>query len=152
MALENGHPGLAQLLLDHGADPNTRYINGLTLLHVSSQLGDLKVVQELLLKRVSINRVKFPIDRIPIMDILSIGNFTGVFHTSVQRTLDELPESLETYEHILKEIKNPNRDYVCHLFSCSVVAVRLLLVKELADVLAFNFGSGWRTGCGAAAR
>ena len=80
MALENGHPGLVQLLLDHGADPNTRYINGLTLPHVSSQLGDLKVVQELLLKRVSINHVKFPIDRIPIMDILSIGNFTGVFH------------------------------------------------------------------------
>jgi hypothetical protein len=42
MVLENGHPGLAQLLLDHGADPNTRYINGLTLL---------------LLKEVSINKI-----------------------------------------------------------------------------------------------
>ena len=69
------------------------------------------------------------------------------------RTLDGLPESLEeTYEHILKEIKEPNRDYARHLFSCFVVAVRLLLVKELADVLAVDFGSGWRTGRRAAAR
>ena len=69
----------------------------------------------------------------------------------MRRTLDELPESLETYERILKEIKNLNRDYARHLFSCSVVAVRLL-VKEPADVLVVDFNSGWRTGCGAAAR
>ena len=59
---------------------------------------------------------------------------------SVQRTLDELPESLdETYERMLKEIKRPNRDHARRLLRCLVVAVRPLRIDELAEVLAVDF-------------
>jgi ankyrin repeat protein len=58
----------------------------------------------------------------------------------VRRTLDELPESLdETYEHVLKEIKRPNRDHARRLLQCLVVAIRPLRVEELAEVLAVDF-------------
>ena len=60
--------------------------------------------------------------------------------SSVRRTLDELPESLdETYERILKEIKKPNRDHAHRLLQCLVVAVRPLTVEELAEALAVDF-------------
>jgi ankyrin repeat protein len=55
MALEKGHPGLVQLLLKHGADPNARGVDGQTLLHVSSRKGDWKVARELLNLDVDIN-------------------------------------------------------------------------------------------------
>jgi hypothetical protein len=59
---------------------------------------------------------------------------------SVQRILNELPESLdETYERILKEIKKPNRDHARRLLSCLVAAVRPLEVVELAEVLAVDY-------------
>ena len=59
---------------------------------------------------------------------------------SVQRTLDELPESLDmTYERVLKEIQKPNGDLSRRLLQCLVVAVRPLGVKELAEVLAVDF-------------
>ena len=60
--------------------------------------------------------------------------------SSVQRFLEELPESLdETYKRILKEIKKPNRDHARRLLQCLVVAIRPLRVEELAEVLAINF-------------
>ena len=60
--------------------------------------------------------------------------------SSVRRTLDELPESLdETYERILKEIKKPNRGHARRVLQCLVVAVRPLHVEELAEVLAVDF-------------
>ena len=60
---------------------------------------------------------------------------------SVRRTLDELPESLdETYERVLREIKKPNRDHARRLLQCLVVAIRPLRVKELAEVVAVDFG------------
>ena len=60
--------------------------------------------------------------------------------SSVRRTLDELPESLdETYERILKEIKKPNRAHARRVFQCLVVAIRPLRVVELAEVLAVDF-------------
>jgi Ankyrin repeats (3 copies)/Ankyrin repeats (many copies) len=60
--------------------------------------------------------------------------------SSVRRTLDELPESLdETYERILKEIKKPNRAHARRVLQCLVVAVRPLRVEELAEVLAVDF-------------
>jgi hypothetical protein len=59
---------------------------------------------------------------------------------SVRRTLDELPESLdETYDHVLKDIKKPNRDHVRRLLQYLVVAIWPLDVKELAEVLAVDF-------------
>ena len=63
--------------------------------------------------------------------------------SSVRRTLDELPESLdETYERILKEIKKPNRAHACRVLQCLVVATRPLRVAELAEVLAVDFDDG----------
>ena len=60
--------------------------------------------------------------------------------SSVRRTLDELPESLdETYERILKEIKKPNRAHARRVLQCLVVAIRPLRVAELAEVLAVDF-------------
>ena len=73
--------------------------------------------------------------------------------SSVRRTLNELPESLdETYERILKEIKKPNRAVARRVLQCLVVATRPLRVAELAEVLAVNFDAeeiprlnpGWR--------
>ena len=61
----------------------------------------------------------------------------------MRRTLDELPESLEvTYERVWEEIKKPNRrieNHARHLLQCLIVAIRPLLVEELAEVLAVNF-------------
>jgi Ankyrin repeats (3 copies) len=60
--------------------------------------------------------------------------------SSVRRTLNELPESLdETYERILKEIKKPNRAHARRVLQCLVIAVRPLRVEELAEVLAVDF-------------
>ena len=59
---------------------------------------------------------------------------------SVQRTLNELQESLDgTYERILKEIKKPHRDHARRLLQCLVVAIRPLRVEELAELIAFDF-------------
>ena len=54
--------------------------------------------------------------------------------------LEELPESLdETYERILREIRKPNQGHAHRLMQCLVAAARPLRVKELAEVLAFDF-------------
>ena len=75
------------------------------------------------------------------------------FPPSVRRILEELPESLdETYERILREIRKPNQGHAHRLLQCLVVAARPLRVKELAEVLAFDFNTrgmpklnpGWR--------
>ena len=75
------------------------------------------------------------------------------FPPSVRRILEELPDSLdETYERILREIRKPNQGHAHRLLQCLVVAVRPLLVEELAEVLAFDFNAegmpklnpGWR--------
>jgi len=60
----------------------------------------------------------------------------------VRRILEELPDSLdETYERILKEIRKPNQGLAHRLLQCLVVAVRPLLVEDLAEVLAFDFNA-----------
>jgi hypothetical protein len=60
--------------------------------------------------------------------------------SSVARTLDELPESLdETYERVLREIKKPNMGHALRLLQFLVVANRPLVVGELAEVLAVDF-------------
>ena len=75
------------------------------------------------------------------------------FPSSVKLILEELPESLDaTYERILREITKPNRGHAHRLMQCLVAAVRPLRVKELAEVLAFDFNvegipqlnPGWR--------
>ena len=65
------------------------------------------------------------------------------FPPSVRRILEELPDSLdETYERILREIGKPNQGHAHRLLQCLVVAIRPLEVKELAEVLAFDFNTG----------
>ena len=75
------------------------------------------------------------------------------FPSSVKLILEELPESLDgTYERILREITKPNQGHAHRLMQCLVAAVRPLRVKELAEVLAFDFNvegipklnPGWR--------
>jgi len=43
------------------------------------------------------------------------------------------------YEHMLKEIKRPNRGHAWRLVQCLVVAVQPLHIDELAEVLAVDF-------------
>ena len=60
---------------------------------------------------------------------------------SIRPTLDKLPSTLdETYERVLKEIKEPNQVHAIRLLQCLVVAIRPLRVEELAEVLAVDFG------------
>ena len=75
------------------------------------------------------------------------------FPSSVRHILEELPESLDdTYERILREIRKPNQGHTHRLLQCLVAAVRPLRVKELAEILAFDFSAegipklklGWR--------
>jgi ankyrin repeat protein len=75
------------------------------------------------------------------------------FPSSVRHILEELPESLDgTYERILREIRKPNQGHAHRLLQCLVAAARPLRVKELAEVLAFDFNAegipklnlGWR--------
>ena len=62
------------------------------------------------------------------------------FPPNLRQYLNELPETLdETYERILKGINRVQRDNAHHLLQCLTVAVRPLLVEELAELLAFDF-------------
>ena len=78
---------------------------------------------------------------------------------SVQRNLrgilERLPKTLdETYERILKDINEDNREYARRLLHCLAVSIRPLRVEELAEILAFDFDdahegipkfhAGWR--------
>ncbi len=66
---------------------------------------------------------------------------------SVRRVLDELPETLdETYERVLKEIKDVNQEHAIRLLHCLTVAIRPLRVEELAEVLAIDFDAARREG------
>ncbi|KAH9178001.1 hypothetical protein EDB89DRAFT_1819122, partial [Lactarius sanguifluus] len=65
------------------------------------------------------------------------------FPANVRRALEELPKSLdETYERILKEINNANRDHSYRLLQCLTVASRPLRVEELAELLAIELNAG----------
>ncbi|KAI9432166.1 hypothetical protein H4582DRAFT_1777605, partial [Lactarius indigo] len=64
------------------------------------------------------------------------------FPSSVLNILEQLPKSLdETYERILREISQVNRDHAYRLLQCLTVAVRPLRVEELAEVLAIDFNA-----------
>jgi hypothetical protein len=57
--------------------------------------------------------------------------------------LAELPETLdETYERTLRGITEANWEFAHRMFQFVLVAFRPLLVEELADLLAFDFGAG----------
>ncbi|KAH8976461.1 hypothetical protein EDB92DRAFT_1761220, partial [Lactarius akahatsu] len=64
------------------------------------------------------------------------------FPANVRRALKELPKSLdETYERILKEINNVNREHSYRLLQCLTVASRPLRVEELAELLAIDLNA-----------
>ena len=59
---------------------------------------------------------------------------------NLRQYLDEMPETLdETYDRILKGINKAQKDNALRLLQCLAVAVRPLLVEELAELLAFDF-------------
>ena len=73
----------------------------------------------------------------------------------IQRALDELPETLDaTYDRALQEIDKANWKFAHRLLQCVAVASRPLHVKELAEILSFDFKTGqiptfhegWRLG------
>ena len=54
--------------------------------------------------------------------------------------LEKLPKTLdETYERVLKDISENNREHARRLLHCLAVAIRPLRVEELAEILAFDF-------------
>ncbi|KAI9438083.1 hypothetical protein H4582DRAFT_2098859 [Lactarius indigo] len=62
------------------------------------------------------------------------------FPPNLRQFLNDLPETLdETYERILKGINKAQKDNAHRLLQCLAVAVRPLLVEELAELLAFDF-------------
>jgi ankyrin repeat protein len=62
------------------------------------------------------------------------------FPPNLRQYLNELPETLdETYERILKGINKAQKGNAHRLLQCLTVAVRPLLVEELAELLAFDF-------------
>jgi ankyrin repeat protein len=66
---------------------------------------------------------------------------------SVRHILGELPKTLdETYERILRDINEANREHAHRLLQCLTVAIRPLRVKELAEVLAVDFDATRRGG------
>ena len=59
---------------------------------------------------------------------------------NLRQYLNELPDTLdETYDRILKGINKSQKDNAHRLLQCLTVAVRPLLVEELAELLAFDF-------------
>ena len=61
---------------------------------------------------------------------------------NLRQYLNELPDTLdETYDRILKGINKSQKDNAHRLLQCLTVAVRPLLVEELAELLAFDFQS-----------
>ena len=61
----------------------------------------------------------------------------------IRRALDELPKTLYgTYERALKDIDEANWDLAHRLLQLVAVASRPLHVKELAQILGFDFAAG----------
>ena len=62
------------------------------------------------------------------------------FPSSLRQTLDQLPKSLDdTYVRVLRQIPQGNLAHAHRMLQCIMVAVRPLRVKELAELLAFEF-------------
>ena len=60
----------------------------------------------------------------------------------VRALLEKLPKTLdETYERVLKDIKESNREHARRLLHCLAVSVRPLRVEELAEILTFDFNT-----------
>jgi hypothetical protein len=54
--------------------------------------------------------------------------------------LEKLPKTLdETYERVLKDINEDNREHAHRLLHCIAVAIRPLRADDLAEILTFDF-------------
>ena len=74
------------------------------------------------------------------MGILPAGDPAAFFATKYARDLSRLPKTLdETYERVLRDIPEDNKEHARRLLHCLAVAVRPLRVEELAEILAFDF-------------
>ena len=59
---------------------------------------------------------------------------------NVRGILSKLPKTLdETYERVLRDIHEDNREHARRLLHCIAVAIRPLFVEELAEILAFDY-------------
>jgi ankyrin repeat protein len=67
----------------------------------------------------------------------------GCIPARIQHALADLPETLdETYQRTLREINKAHWEFAYRLFQFVAVASRPLRVKELAELLAFDFKAG----------
>ena len=67
----------------------------------------------------------------------------GLIPARIRHALSDLPETLDaTYERTLREIKKPEWEMAHRLFQFVAIACRPLRVKELAELLAFDFDAG----------
>jgi hypothetical protein len=74
---------------------------------------------------------------------LSGGPHLRLHPSTYPHALAELPETLdETYERTLRGINKANWEFAHRMFQFVSVASRPLHVKELADLLAFDFEAG----------
>ena len=61
-------------------------------------------------------------------------------HRNLRGILEKLPKTLdETYERVLEDINEDNREHARRLLHCIAFAIRPLRVEELAEILAFDF-------------
>ncbi|KAF8266092.1 hypothetical protein EI94DRAFT_1803580 [Lactarius quietus] len=68
------------------------------------------------------------------------GDLQWSAQQNVQGILSKLPKTLdETYEHVLRDIQEDNKEHACRLLHCLAFAVQPLRVMELAEILAFEF-------------
>ena len=59
---------------------------------------------------------------------------------NVRAILSKLPQTLdETYERLLRDIHDDNKEHARRLLHCLAVSVRPLRVEELAEILTFDF-------------
>jgi ankyrin repeat protein len=64
----------------------------------------------------------------------------GLAHRNLRGILEKLPKTLdETYERVLRDINESNKEHAHRLLHCLSVAIRPLRVEELAEILAFDF-------------
>jgi hypothetical protein len=63
--------------------------------------------------------------------------------SDVYKRLESLPDGLdETYDRILSKIKDEDRKWAIRVLECLSFSARLMTLKEVSEVVAFNPDSG----------